>query len=87
MVHNTNPLVSQDRASNEHPVPKLDTIKNTLTRLRAAGYLISEASLRGWVRSGKIRHIPQGKKALIYFTDVVDFLENYPSPAASIAVS
>ena len=39
---------------------KLDTIRNTYQRLRSDGYMISEASLRGWVRRGKIRHIPQG---------------------------
>ena len=66
--------------TNEHVLPKLDTIKNTLDRLRAEGYMISEAALRGWVRSGEIRRIPQGRKSLIYFTDVVDFLENYPGP-------
>ena len=85
MVHNTPALVTLDQTTPEQPTPKLDTIKNTLLRLRAAGYLISEASLRGWVRSGKIRHIPQGRKALIYFSDVVTFLENYPAPATTAA--
>lgn len=85
MDHNIETLVTSDHPIAEQPIPKLDTIKNTHSRLRAAGYLISEASLRGWVRNGKIRHIPQGRKALIYFTDVVAFLENYPAPAATAA--
>ena len=64
----------------EQKTTKLDTIRNTYQRLRSDGYMISEAALRGWVRSGKIRHIPQGRKSLIFFQDVVEFLEHYPAP-------
>lgn len=79
MVHNASTLVTNDQPVIEQPIPKLDTIKNTLGRVRAAGYLISEASLRGWVRNGTIRRIAQGRKSLIYMSDVIDFLENYPN--------
>ena len=56
---------------------KLDTIRNTYQRLRSDGYMISEAALRGWVRSGKIRRIPQGRKSLIFLEDVIFFLETF----------
>ena len=79
MDHIINNTVITDQTTIDHSVPKLDSIKNTHMRVRAAGYLISEASLRGWVRNGSIRRIAQGRKSLIYLSDVIDFLENYPS--------
>ena len=60
--------------------PKLDSIKNTLLRLHQAGYYISESALRGWVRTGQLRSISCGRKSLIFFEDVVTFLENYAMP-------
>lgn len=63
--------------------PKLDTIKNTHARLRQAGYQISEAALRGWVRTGQLRSIPCGRKALIFLDDVISFLENYAAPQSN----
>ena len=51
------------------------TLRETVVRLHNDGYQISEYALRSWVRSGSIpvRHI--GKKALVYYPNVLDFLQ------------
>lgn len=54
---------------------KLNTIAVTLRRLRADGYQISESALRGWVRNGTLPATWCGRKALLFYPAVLQFLE------------
>lgn len=51
-----------------------NTIRETLARCRAEGYAISEAALRGWVRTGAIPCVYVGKRALLVYDNVLRFL-------------
>jgi hypothetical protein len=63
------------------------TPRETVARLREDGYRVSEYALRSWVRSGAIPVRSIGKKALIYYPNVLAFLQcadgqdNTPPPA------
>lgn len=51
------------------------TTREAIVRLRNDGYNISEYALRKWIRAGSIpvRHI--GKKALLYYPNIISFLQ------------
>ena len=51
-----------------------NTIRETLARCRAEGYAISEAALRGWVRTGAIPCVYAGNRALLLWDNVARFL-------------
>ena len=51
-----------------------NTIRETLALCRAEGYAISEAALRGWVRTGAIPCVYVGKRALLVYDNVLCFL-------------
>lgn len=46
------------------------TTRETVARLRADGYRISEYALRSWIRTGAIPARQIGKKSLIYYPNV-----------------
>lgn len=51
------------------------TTRETVARLRADGYRISEYALRSWIRTGAIPARQIGKKSLIYYPNVLAFLQ------------
>lgn len=55
---------------------KLDTISNTHKRLRENGYMVSECTVRGWVRSGLLASIRCGRKSLIFYDKTVQLIES-----------
>ncbi|MBQ8355684.1 MAG: hypothetical protein IJY40_08705 [Oscillospiraceae bacterium] len=65
------------------------TTRETVDRLREDGYRISEYALRSWIRTGAIPARQIGKKSLIYYPNVLAFLQcadgqdNVPPPAVS----
>lgn len=65
------------------------TTRETVARLREDGYRISEYALRSWIRTGAIPARQIGKKSLLYYPNVLAFLQcsdgqdNVPPPAAS----
>lgn len=52
------------------------TIRETAARCKAEGLGVSEWALRGWVRTGKIKYVMAGNKALIYWKNLLTFLES-----------
>lgn len=50
------------------------TINETLKRARAEGIPLPETALRRWVKSGEIPAVYSGKKALIYWPNIVKFV-------------
>lgn len=50
------------------------TINETLERARAEGIPLPETALRRWVKNGEIPAVYAGKKALLYWPNVVRFV-------------
>ena len=50
------------------------TINETLKRARAEGIPLPETALRRWVKSVEIPAVYSGKKALIYWPNIVKFV-------------
>lgn len=50
------------------------TINETLERARAEGIPLPETALRRWVKNGEIPVVYAGKKALLYWPNVVRFV-------------
>lgn len=60
------------------------TIRQTYERLQSEGMNISENTLRVWVRQGILTAAYSGKKAYIYYPNVLDLIKNgTPMPNAS----
>ena len=51
------------------------TTREAVIRLRSEGYNVSEYALRKWIRSGSIPVRRVGKKALLYYPNVISFLQ------------
>ena len=56
-------------------ITEVGTIRQTLSRLRAEGFAISENALRTWVKTGAIPAVYAGKKAFLFYPNVRGFLE------------
>ena len=52
----------------------LATIPKTLERAKAEGLCIGEAALRRWVKTGAIRAVHSGNRALIFYPALKEFL-------------
>ena len=50
------------------------TIPKTAERCRAEGLGVSAHQLRTWCKSGKLKHIQDGRIALIYWPNLLAFL-------------
>lgn len=50
------------------------TINETVARSKLEGIPISESAVRRWVRNGDIHAVYAGKKALIYWPALLEFL-------------
>ena len=64
---------------------KVGSIHQIYTRLREAGYNVSEYTLRLWIRNGTLHAVWTGNKALISFDNVVALLEGHDQTPLSIA--
>ncbi len=53
------------------------TIPKTAERCRAEGLGVSAHQLRAWCKSGKLKHIQEGRIALIYWPNLLQFLEGH----------
>lgn len=68
------------------------TIRETVARAKEEGYPISETCLRAWVRSGSIPVRRAGNKQLIYFPNLVKYLQcedggdNSPATVAAAGI-
>lgn len=54
----------------------IGTIRETVSRLKTDGMPVSEYSLRAWVRTGKIPAARCGAKALLFYPNVLAFLQS-----------
>lgn len=51
------------------------TIREAVTRCKEEGLTVSEYALRGWVKSGEIAARKVGQKSLIYYPNLVRYLQ------------
>ena len=56
-------------------MPNVVTIRECVQRAKADGLPVSEYTLRQWVRTGAIPARKVGTKALIYYPNLVNFLQ------------
>lgn len=56
-------------------MPDVLTIRETVARAKAEGLPITETTLRRWVRSGSIPVRRAGNKQLVYFPNLVKYLQ------------
>lgn len=69
-------------------MPKVVTIREAVQRAKADGLPISEYTLRQWVRTGAIPTRTVGRKALLFYPNLVRYLQcedgcdNVPATAA-----
>lgn len=67
------------------------TIKEAVQRARAEGLPVAEYSLRAWVKTGAIPVRRVGKKALLYYPNLVRYLQcedgadNSPATVTSVS--
>ena len=73
-------------------MPDVLTIRETVTRAKEEGIPISETALRRWVKSGAIPARKAGNKQLIYFPNLVKYLQcedggdNNPATVAAAGI-
>ena len=72
-------------------MPDVLTVREAVTRCKADGLPVSEYTLRHWVRIGALPARKVGQKVLLYYTNVVRFLQcedgSDTAPATAAAVS
>lgn len=56
-------------------MPNVVTIKEAVQRARAEGLPVAEYSLRAWVKTGAVPVRRIGKKALLYYPNLVRYLQ------------
>lgn len=56
-------------------MPDVLTVREAVTRCKAEGLPISEYTLRQWIRNGAIPTRKAGQKFLIYYPNLVRFLQ------------
>lgn len=56
-------------------MPNVVTIREAVQRAKAEGLPVSEYSLRAWVRTGAIPVRTVGNKALLFYPNLVRFLQ------------
>lgn len=57
-------------------VYEVNTIRETIKRLRHDGLRVPENALRQWVRDGSIRANFSGSRAYLYYPEVVEAIKN-----------
>ena len=68
--------------------PNVTTIKEAAARARAAGLPVAECALRRWIKTGEISARYAGRKALVFYPEIVAFLtgsaeDQQPAEAAA----
>lgn len=51
------------------------SVREAVSQARSEGIVLSECALRRWIRNGDLPVRMAGKKALIYYPALVDFLQ------------
>lgn len=51
------------------------TIREAVARAKSEGLPISEYSLRGWIKSGEIPFRKAGNKTLLYYPNLIKYLQ------------
>lgn len=71
-------------------MPDVLTIREAVQRAKAEGLPVSEYSLRYWIRSGAIPTRKVGQKSLLFYPNLVRYLQcadgcdNQPAPVATL---
>lgn len=71
-------------------MPNVVTVREAVERARAEGFPVSEYTLRQWVRSGVVPVRKAGRKLLIYYPNLVRYLQcedggdNRPATVAAL---
>lgn len=63
---------------------QVGTIRQIHQRLHDEGYLVSQYTLRQWVKTGVLPAVFVGSKALISFANVVGILDNSLPPGSTV---
>ena len=63
------------------------TIRNAVQRAKADGLPVSEYTLRQWVKTGAVPTRKVGKKALLFYPNLVKYLQCGEDNAPAAAVS
>ena len=64
-------------------VANVITIREAVQRAKAEGYPVSEYTLRLWVRTGEIPVRKVGQKALLYYPNLIRYLQCEPATVAA----
>jgi len=56
-------------------MPNVLTIREAVQRAKVDGFPVSEYTLRQWVRSGAIPTRKVGQKALLYYPNLIKYLQ------------
>lgn len=56
-------------------MPQMNTISGTASRARSEGYPITDYMLRRWIKKGDIPYVRAGQKYLIYYPNLLSFLQ------------
>lgn len=56
-------------------MPDVLTVRQAVTRCKAEGLPVSEYTLRSWIKTGMIPTRKAGQKALIFYPNLVRFLQ------------
>lgn len=52
------------------------TIRETVNRAKVEGLPVSEYTLRNWIKTGRVPVAHAGTRALVYWPNVVNYLQN-----------
>lgn len=52
------------------------TIRAAVARAKDEGLPVSEYTLRSWIKSGRVPVVYAGTRALVYFPNIVNYLQN-----------
>ena len=65
-------------------MPNMLTIREAVQRAKADGMPISEYTLRQWVRTGAVPVRKVGQKALLYYPNLIRYLQCEPATVAAV---
>ena len=68
-------------------MPNVLTIREAVKRAKADGMPVSEYTLRQWIRTGEIPHRMAGSKTLIFYPNLVEYLQSGDNASATVAAS
>ncbi len=68
-------------------MPNVVTIREAVQRAKADGMPVSEYTLRQWVKTGEIPTRRAGTKALLYYPNLVSYLQGGDDVRPTVAAS